>query len=426
MHNGQERQEQEQREQAKFNIRKAVRLLMKEDFPYSLEGYKARPEVMFAKGDANFTNTEFDLTVMPPLDHSTFAWEEEYSNKKYWSTEEAATLAVGLDPLAYKSQLNAINNDYRIDRENAITKINEAIVNNELNAKRHNDIDYLDPITFCRWAYESGLLKSQTTSTQLLVSIATAGTQKPSEYYLQEFKKCAMSYASGKPVKAAYRKEMLAGFAIYTKIENPLTNIPDITNRALNALDESHRELPGFNYDAIRNDLYTKIEIVIPKSHDKEEGFLKSTLSKMELENQELLQKWWNKWRPHISKAYSRIDFPEYLNVDDISTEILEVTNMSIIGYSVVVDIDTEKCNLHPNEIRILEHQISDGDIRVTRSSQPEENHGKDTRPDAPLVQAPRTKSRVMLAAQRGIEWVAGLLNAVFRSKKFSNRKCKP
>jgi len=53
-------------------------------------------------------------------------------------------------------------------------------------------------------------------------------------------------------------------------------------------------------------------------------------------------------------------------------------------------------------------------------------NGGRTHRPDAPVVKAPREKSRAVLVLQGVIKWAAGLPRAIFRGKKPAAARRKP
>ena len=293
-------------------VRQAVRLLLKEGHPFEPIALMKRQEVAYALGTAQIPLDLIRLMMTPNGDTRDWIWDE-YAERKLWSLNEAASLSVGLDPFMYNFEPGQFYPGWRERREHSELRAQDAILLEELKAKKTDGVFYIQPIDFCKWALEEGLLTSHLTEPMKALALSKIESYVPT---LESMREQFINYAQQRLfaeglTTSELRRRALYGFAIFVKYDNPKLKIPDISKLAFNSLSKDCQEIKndGFALDAIRSDLY-KFDRLLNSTDKASDNFLNIAPSDIEILSTDPTHRWWNRWKPVIAQELPYITLP--------------------------------------------------------------------------------------------------------------------
>lgn len=432
-------------------VHKAARMVIRDGKgkKYTRDEMTGRQEVIAAAHNAipYLSNTQLGEMIWPPFHLVADVWHG-YSTVAIWTLSEACSLAAGMDPVMFDMEPGQNPNEDRERRERIYKKAQAALVHGELTTKQlaGDQNCYVVPREFCVWAVRTGELTSTHAS-----HLVEKGKMLGAHDYLEEYKQCAYRILTPGQTAASpkHKKAALAGFAILTKLSNLALDHRYINKLVKQSVNQEIISASGFAEETIRSDINDidkdlmdshaykeslKKEYTDNKKksiHDKsinirKDGFLKIIHSQKEIDDPIAQEQWWAFWHPVILSVYPELElpdtilsnleiFPEPVSHSDPSKELLQVNKPE--------DIQAKEELLAQCELDKLyqEWPISDGQTGNRAVTHEEENHGKDTRPDAPCGDQITTISFVILAWQSIVKKILGL-----RKRKIGRQKIQP
>lgn len=292
-------------------VRKAIRLLLKEGHKFEPSKLLRRQEITYAQKDCQIPDDLLNIIVFPLMDIRDWVWDE-YADKRIWTLDEAACLAVGMDPFCYSLEPGQYYNGWREEREDKYQKTLDAIRLNELHAVREDDTYLIPAKDFCIWAASNNLLTSELAKplkglalAESVVEVLTPGeTGERWQRYAQQ-----RLYAEGRS-HAEVRRGELYGYAIALKVDNPKLTREQIARQAFNVIGEDCQKVKGFKFDTIRKDL-----LALDKALEHPEfaslEFFNSIPTDQEIMSTNPTHRWWPRWRSVIARKLPYLVLPE-------------------------------------------------------------------------------------------------------------------
>lgn len=129
---------------------------------YDFEYFKSLPKIKTLIESNSMSPTNIQHAIIP-FEGALEWFASDYLVKETWTTNEAASLLVGVDPILIPQHLEVVYPESLKSRKIALNNIDKAISENELPFEHRESSHHVKPRIFYKWAILSGYIKPKST-----------------------------------------------------------------------------------------------------------------------------------------------------------------------------------------------------------------------------------------------------------------------